>query len=63
MKKDVENNFYIPKQIHDFIEENQTINLLNIHRIKYEYSFLKPESIGINIKTSNYEKYLKEYFE
>ena len=63
MNKDVENNFYLPKQIHDFIEENQVINLINIYRIKNEYNFLKPDSIGINIKTSNSDKYFKEYFE
>ena len=63
MSKDIENNYYLPNIIHDFIEENQVINLINIHRIKKDYNFLKPESIGISIKTSNSEKYFKEYFE
>ena len=61
--KDIENNFYLPKQIYNYVEENQINNIININRIKNNFNFLKPESIGLNIKTSNSEKYFKEYLE
>ena len=60
---DIENNYYLPTQIHDLIEENQINNILNIHRIKEKFNFLKLTSIGIGIKLSNAEKYCKEYLE
>ena len=56
------NNFYLPDNIINFVEENGFCNLLNIYRIKDEFKFL-PESIEINIRTLNAEKYFKEYFE
>ena len=61
--KDIENNYYLPTQILDLIEENQIKNILNIHRIKNKFNFLEPESISISFKLSNAEKYLKEYLE
>ena len=61
--KDIENNYYLPTQILDLIEENQIKNILNIHRIKNIFNFLEPTSISINFKLSNAEKYLKEYLE
>ena len=63
MDKDIENNFYLPNQIYNYIEENQINNIINIHRIKKDFNFLKYESIGLNIKASNSEKYFKEYLE
>ena len=63
MDKDIENNFYLPDEINDFIEENQLKNILNVHRIKNRFNFLKPESIGINLRLSNAEKYFKEILE
>ena len=63
MDKDVENNFYLPNIIYDFIEENSISNSVNIHRIQTNYNFLKRDSIGITIKTSNADKYFQENFE
>jgi hypothetical protein len=61
--RDILNNFYLPDIIHNFVEENGFCNLLNIHRIKNEFKFLTPSSIGISIKTANAEKYFKDNFE
>ena len=61
--KDILNNFYLPDNIHDFVEEKGCCNLLNIHRIKNELNFLTQSSIGISIKTVNAEKYFKDNFE
>ena len=61
--KDILNNFYLPDFILNFVEENGCCNLFNIHRIKNEFRFLAQSSIGINIKTGNAEKYLKDNFE
>ena len=61
--KDILNNFYLPDNIRSFVEENGFCNLLNIHRIKNEFNFLTPTSIGISIKTLNAEKYFKDNFE
>jgi len=61
--KDILNNFYLPDNIHNFVEENGFCNLLNIHRIKNEFRFLGQSSIGISIKTVNAEKYFKDNFE
>ena len=63
MEKDMENNYYLPEEIHNNIEENQIVNIINIHRIKDEYNFIKNKSIIIKIKISKSEKYFKEYFE
>ena len=63
MDKDMENNFYLPNQIYSYIEENKISNIINIYRIKNGFNFLKPESIGLNIKTANPEKYFNDYFE
>ena len=63
MEKDMENNYYLPEEIHNNIEENQIVNIINIHRIKDEYNFIKDKSIIIKIKISKSEKYFKEYFE
>ena len=62
MDKDIENNFFIPNIIHDIIEENQISNILNVHRLKNNYNFLKSDSIGIHINTSSAEKYIQNYF-
>ena len=56
------NNFYLPDNIINFVEENGFCNLLNIYRIKDEFKFLT-EGIEITIKTTNAEKYFKENFE
>ena len=61
--KDILNNFYLPDNIHNFVEENGFCNLFNIHRIKNEFRFLIQSSIGISIKTSNAERYFKDNFE
>ena len=63
IEKDMENNYYLPNQLYDFVEENHVKNIINVYRIKYDYNFLKSESIGINIKISNAEKYFKEFLE
>ena len=63
MDKDIENNFYLPNIIYNYVEENKINNIVNIHRIKNDFNFLNEESIGFNIKTSNSEKYFKEYLE
>ena len=63
IEKDMENNYYLPNQLYDFVDENQIKNIINVYRIKYDYNFLKSESIGINIKISNAEKYFKEFLE
>ena len=63
MDKDIENNYYLPDEIYDFIEEKQLKNILYIHRIKNKFNFLKPESIGINLDLSIAEKYFKEILE
>jgi len=61
--KDILNNFYLPDNIHNFVDENGSCNLFNIHRIKNEFRFLSQSSIGISIKTVNAEKYFKDNFE
>ena len=62
--KDILNNFYLPDNIHNFVEENGFSNLFNVHRIKNEFRFLTQSSIGINIRTIKQpEKYLKDNFE
>ena len=63
MDKDIKNNYDLPEQIVCNVEENQISNIINIHRIKNDFNFLKPENIGLSIKTSNAEKYFKEYME
>ena len=61
--KDILNNFYLPDNIHNLVEENGFCNLFNVYRIKNEFRFLAQSSIGINIKTANAEKYIKDNFE
>ena len=61
--KDILKNFYLPDNIHNFVEENGFCNLFNMHRIKNEFRFLTSNSIGISIKKANAEKYFKDNFE
>jgi hypothetical protein len=56
-------NCYLPEFIHNSIEENQAINLFNIHMIKKEFKFFETNDISVNIKLSSTEKYLKEMFQ
>ena len=63
MEKDIENNYYLPEEIHNNIEENQIVNIINIHRIKDEYNFLNQNSIIIKMRIAKTEKYIKDYFE
>ena len=55
-------NCYLPEFIHNSIEENQAINLFNIHMIKKEFKFFETNDINVSIKLSSTEKYLKEMF-
>ena len=55
-------NCYLPEFIHNSIEQNQAINLFNIHMIKKEFKFFETNDINVNIKLSSTEKYLKEMF-
>ena len=61
--KDIESNYYLPNQLYNFIEENEIQNIINVYRIKREYNFLKSESIGINIKLLNADRFFKEFLE
>ena len=61
LAKDIENNFYIPYNIYDCVEKQDCNNIINTHRLNYEYRFLKSDSIGTSIKIINYENYFKEY--
>ena len=63
MNLDEINNCYMPEYIYNSIEENQVINLFNIHAIKEEFKFFENNDIGIYIKCYSYEKYFKEIFE
>lgn len=63
MEKDIENNYFLPGEIHNYIEENNIINLIDIYRIKNEFNFLEKSSIIIKMKMAKAEKYLKEYLE
>lgn len=63
MEKDIENNFYLPSLIYDFLEEKKINNILNVHRIKNNFNFLKAEGIGFNVKFSQVEKYIKDFLE
>jgi len=61
MAKDIENNFYIPNIIYDYVEKNNSNNIINIHRIKNKLRFLENNSIGTIFSNINYEKYFNEY--
>ncbi len=53
--KDIKNNSCLPKEIYDTLEINDFKNIINIHRIRTEFNFLKDESIYIEeINTENY---------
>jgi hypothetical protein len=61
MPKDIENNFYIPNTIYDYVEKNKSNNIINIHRIKNKLRFLENNSIGTIFSNINYEKYFNDY--
>ena len=61
--KDIQNNYCLPRQIHDFSGENEFKNIFNIYRIKKEFNFMKDESVRFNFKTKNAEKYFKDFLE
>ena len=63
--KDIDNNFCLPRKIHDYVEENNCKNILNIYRIKKEFNFLNSEKENehFNFKTTNAERYFKEFLE
>ena len=56
------NNFYLPEYIYNSVEENQAINLFNVHSLKNEYKFFESNDIGIFIKCAKYDKYYKDIF-
>ena len=56
------NNFYLPEYIYNSVEENQAINLFNVHSLKNEYKFFESNDIGISIKCAKYDKYYKDIF-
>jgi len=59
--KDIENNFYIPNTIYDYVEKNKSNNIINIHRIKNKFRFLEKNSIGTTFSTINFENYFNDY--
>ena len=58
--KDIENNFYIPNTIYDYVEKNKSNNIINIHRIKNKFR-LEKNSIGTIFSTINFENYFNDY--
>ena len=61
IQKDSEKCFYLPKMIMDSIEKEKDKNIINIHRIKHNFSFLRKKNLGICLQCINYEKYFKEH--
>lgn len=60
--KDIEKNFYLPDEIFDCIEKEQSKNIINIHRINHNFKFLENNNLGIILNCKNYDNYFKEYF-
>ena len=61
MPKDIENNYYTPDIIYDYVESQKSNNIINIHRIKNKFRFLEKNSIGTTFSNLNYEKYFNDY--
>ena len=59
--KDIENNFYVPDEVFNFIKKSDYCDAANIYRIRREFNFLDRNTISFSFNTLKYDNYYNEY--
>ena len=54
------NNYYLPEYIYNSFQENQVINLFNVHMLHGEFKFFENNDIALLIELISYENYFND---